>query len=218
MTGNSGQRLLRYVALVAGGAIVGTSVGALIEQVPTSTIELLLDEADIEEWEAGDRNRMAQALCRDARAAVRVRLAEHVATCPLPLSRADSAWLYRLAMDPNQTVRTTLVSGLAQLLERAVPIERTFLISSWSDSRSPEVRCAMAAALERDIPAVGALSALETLGIDPSPQVRAAAARAAGARRQVAPERLGRLLAKLARDDHADVRRAALTAASGTFA
>lgn len=218
MTGAGLQRLLRYIAIVAGGAVAGTSVATQIEQVPESALELFLDEADIEEWDAGERSRIAQALCRDPRIVVRVRLAEHVATCPLPLSRPDSAWLYRLATDSAPAVRVTFVSGLRRLLERAEPIERTFIISSWCDCKSAAVRRAMAEALERDIPAIGTLWALETLGADPSPRVRAATVRAAAARRRIAPARLGALLTKLAGDSDSDVRRTALVALSDSVA
>lgn len=117
--------------------------------------------------------------------------------------------LRRLATHPDSEVRVRLAGWLPSVLEWMSRPERTEIIATWSTSRTPAVRLAMARALRYAPPALGSHSAIEHLAGDPDPQVRVAIAEAAWLRRRESPDRLIGVLAKLADDRDPMVREVA---------
>jgi hypothetical protein len=92
-----------------------------------------------------------------------------------PLDVADEQMLLALAAEEEPEVREVFGSQLRAVLERALPLERTYLIASWATSDDERVRLAMAEALAGPVDAVGVRTALEVLAGDASAVVRQAA-------------------------------------------
>jgi hypothetical protein len=106
--------------------------------------------------------------------------------------------------------------GLAQALAEMRPLWATHLAATWSLSPDPLRRLAMAHALEWSHPLalVGDALVLDHLSHDGDPQIRAAVARAAWARRQSGADE--EVLARLSHDPDPTVRAVAMAARSGS--
>lgn len=100
----------------------------------------------------------------------------------------------------------TLGRGLALAIHEMRPLSATHLAATWALSEDPVRRLALAHALEWAFPLVGDAMVLDHLSRDTDPQVRAATARAAWARRDHT------LLGRLVDDPDPDVRAIAATA------
>ena len=74
---------------------------------------------------------------------------------------------------------STLGRSLALALAEMRPLAATHVVATWSLSDDPVRRHAVACALEWTFPLVGDALAMEHLATDPSPDIRAATARAA---------------------------------------
>lgn len=125
---------------------------------------------------------------------------------------ATRAKIERMAQHPDRERRIALAALLPDVLAMMPTIERTELVSSWSLSRSPYLRLAMARALRHlstHPRTPGTITAIEHLARDPDPSVRAAIAEAAWLRRREDPGRLIGVLHVLAEDDHLFVREVA---------
>lgn len=108
------------------------------------------------------------------------------APAPAPC-RIDCALDDDLPIDPGnlppEEVGTLLGRSLALALIEARPIAATQLAATWATSEDATRRLAVAHALERSFPLVGAAMVIDHLSRDEDAAIRAAAARAAWARR-----------------------------------
>jgi hypothetical protein len=108
--------------------------------------------------------------------------------------------LRRLAEHPDADVRMRVAAWLPGALEWMTDMERVRLITDWATSPSPAVRLALARALAAAPATLGLWSVLEHLSFDTDALVRRAVTEAAWLRRREAPERLSRVLLRLADD------------------
>ena len=176
-------KLAGWLAMVGAGLAAGWAGAAEeLAAVPEDAIDALVDEDQVEHWQPQDRRALLQLLSRDARTGVRVAVTKWVARSPVPLAAEDHDWLVPLAADPVLEVREAFAAQVRARLERADPLERTYVVASWAVSPSDELRAAIARALEGAPPVVGARSALEHLLQDPTAEVRSAASRAIATR------------------------------------
>jgi hypothetical protein len=115
-----------------------------------------------------------------------------------------------LSIDPGQLevrdAAATLGRSLALALGELRPLTATHLAATWSLSDDPLRRLAVAHALEWTFPLVGDALVIDHLSRDADPQVRAASARAAWARR---PGGDPGVLARLSLDPDPEVREVA---------
>jgi hypothetical protein len=101
--------------------------------------------------------------------------AAEIESMELPLAEDDNRRLQKLAVDASPEARSAFVSGLESLLERASPLDRAYVVATWSVAEEEPVRLAIARALSAPVDAVGARTAVGHLMRDPSAEVRSAA-------------------------------------------
>lgn len=111
-------------------------------------------------------------------------------------------WLWLLAIFASASVAAADPRALALELSQMKPIAATHMATTLALSPDSTQRVVVARALEWEFHLFGDTAILEHLSLDSSPEVRAAVARAARARR---PEHDG-ILARLASDPDPDVR------------
>jgi hypothetical protein len=115
-----------------------------------------------------------------------------------------------LPIDPGQLEARDAAAALGRSLALALgelrPLTATHLAATWSLSEDPLRRLAVAHALEWTFPLVGDALVIDHLSRDADPQVRAASARAAWARR---PAGDPGVLARLSLDPDPEVREVA---------
>jgi hypothetical protein len=115
-----------------------------------------------------------------------------------------------LSIDPGQLEARDAAAALGRSLALALgelrPLTATHLAATWSLSDDPLRRLAVAHALEWTFPLVGDALVIDHLSRDADPQVRAASARAAWARR---PAGDPGVLARLSLDPDPEVREVA---------
>jgi hypothetical protein len=127
----------------------------------------------------------------------------------LPAELEDDREIDRAHLD-RHAAAAALGRGLAHALVELRPLAATQLAASWALSTEPLRRHAVALALEWSFPLVGETLLIEHLADDPDPQIRAASARAAWARRTSGIDPA--VLARLAEDPDPEVRAVALAA------
>ncbi|MBN2496904.1 MAG: HEAT repeat domain-containing protein [Deltaproteobacteria bacterium] len=211
------HKLLAYL----GGAAIAMSsgpaagAGSELARVPETIIADLLGEVDEECWGAQDLASLAGVLAEDPRRRVRRRAAELLGRADLDISAVElEPLLERLGQDEDPAVRRTLARTVARWLGRQTGLERARAVLEWALSDRAAIRRALAGALSHGVTALGDDLAIEQLGCDPSPEVRAAVVEAVGRRLQQDPALYLRLLERLTSDEAPAVRRSARRAAA----
>ncbi len=122
------------------------------------------------------------------------------------LGRMRKPWLWLLALFASASVAAADPRALALELSQMTPIAATHHATTLALSTDVSRRTVIAQALEWEFPLFGDTAILEHLSRDDSPEIRAACARAARARRPVHD----RILARLADDPDPEVRAIAM--------
>jgi hypothetical protein len=179
------QGVLKRLAALAvavgttGGAAAAEELGA----IPLDVAENLVDARELDDWDDEDRARLLQLLARDARPALRVRVAERLGRMQRAvLDEHVEALLDRLALDADLRVRDAVLHALDHLVPRLTGLERSSLIGRWATSSHFEHRLLAARVLRNRFPMFWVDDVLEHLSQDPSVSVRAAARHAAEVR------------------------------------
>ncbi len=117
--------------------------------------------------------------------------------------------LQRLVDDHVPPVSEAATSALCAAIARAPACQQSEMTASWSVSRSPAHRAALARAIANGLDGVGVPTALEHLAEDSHPTVRCSAVEAASSRAVDFPERARAVLDRGVRDSAPEVRFAA---------
>jgi HEAT repeat protein len=202
------RKLITHLTLAVVGLAGGDAL-ADVKDLPSDTALASIDTAVAEDWAPVTRARLLRALAAHPDRDVRIEVARRISDLAAPPPRPAMRTLIQLAGDGTPEVRAAVAHGLAAMLQRTRPIEATHLASRWASSTRPELRLAVAGALEWRFPLVGDDLILEHLAIDPDPAIRAAVARAAWSRDGAVGERV---LARLLTDADPEVREIAALA------
>jgi hypothetical protein len=195
---------LGAIAIAAGAGFVEPSVSLMT--IPASTIIELVDD---EETEPHEKRRILPLLAKDARTAVRERVADAAGALSERLPEHAESLIRELAKDVAPRVRAAAGRSLASLLAAAAPLDRLALVSRWTLSPNSADRAAMARALQSRTPVFVSDLALEELAKDDDADVRKATARALARRIHEAPAGYAQTLARLAEDRDPKVERTA---------
>jgi hypothetical protein len=195
---------LAAIAIAAGAGFVEPSVSLMT--IPASAI---LDLVDDEETEPHEKRRILPLLAKDARTAVRERVAAAAGALSERLPEHAEGLIRELAGDASPRVRAAAGRSLASLLAAAAPLDRLALVGRWTLSANSSERAAMARALQSRTPVFVSDLALEELAKDDDADVRAATARAMARRIHEAPTGYAQTLARLAEDRDPRVERTA---------
>lgn len=122
---------------------------------------------------------------------------------------ASERFVAQLAQADSGPARVAAAAALGRVLELATPMERIEIVCRWTVAEAACERLAVARALALPTRVFVADLAIGELARDPSPDVRAAAARAAQAHAPSDPRGFARILADLAQDPARVVRSAA---------
>jgi hypothetical protein len=201
---------LGAIAIAAGAGFVEPSVSLMT--IPASAIIDLVEDTG-----PNEKRRYLPLLAKDARAAVRERVAEAAGTLAEALPENAERLIRELAADVSPRVRAAAGRSLASLLARAAPLDRLALVSRWTLSPNASERAAMARALQSRTPVFVSDLALEELAKDADADVRVATARAMARRIHEAPVGYAEALARLADDSDPKVERTARRLVSALF-
>jgi HEAT repeat protein len=210
---------LGAIAIAAGAGFVEPAVSLMT--IPESVIIDLVDDDD---GELREKRRFLLLLAKDARVAVRERVAEAAGALAERQPEQAEGLVRHLSSDASPRVRAAAGRSLASLLAAAPPLDRLALVSRWTLSPNATDRAAMARALQSRTPVFVSDLALEELSNDTEADVRAATARAMARRIHEAPDGYARALSRLAEDGDPKVERtarrllSALTGASSPHA
>jgi hypothetical protein len=175
------QPLLKHLASIAIAVTAGLDPGPGLQELPVQVVTELAEEAVGSDWESDDRRRLLRLLANDPRAPVRARVADVAGAVCDPTCEGAHEVLRDLVTDRVQRVREAVAHGLAELLGRASPCERTAIACEWVLSPEPSVRAAVASSLGmlgQRVPVVLSDLMLEVLATDDEPKVRVRAASA----------------------------------------
>jgi hypothetical protein len=117
--------------------------------------------------------------------------------------------LRRLVDDHIQPVSEAATTALPRAIERAPACKQSEMTASWSVSRSPAHRAALARAIASGLEGVGVPTALEHLSEDSHAKVRCSAVEAASARAVDFPDHARAVLDRGVQDRAPEVRFAA---------
>jgi hypothetical protein len=181
-----------------------------LEALAPVQIDVLYQELRERSWPARTRARFLGALSEDPRPEVRMQalaaLADEVELLPSDLVED---LLYVAACDEDATVRAEVPPLLGDWLSSLDEHSQAAVVDRWASARSAGTRYAIARALMRELSLPGAEEAIVRLAADAFAAIRMAAARAAGARYDEAPETYDGVLMDLFWDSDPRVRRAA---------
>jgi len=207
------QAALRHLAALALGRTGQVDAARMqLSDIPAHFVEELLEELDRGGWRPADRLRLCALLASDPRPRVRRRVAESLGGTGFSLASTQRL-IEALVSDRCNSVRAAAADTLATLLREADELDQADLAWSWATSARRPLRLAIARALSMPFALPAADLVIELLASDRSPEVCAAAARAAEVRFDESPDVLGAVLEGLVAHPSRAVRRAARRAA-----
>jgi hypothetical protein len=204
------RQLLRRLAVVLMAAGMGAVDPAnALREFPEEALTAMVEESLEPHWRSHHRAQLLWLLARDSRSQVRGRVAEAAAALWPEQAREALDLLHALVRDADRQVRSLAVRGLAELLERALPIDRTQIVSDWALSENARERAAIAIVLKGRTLLYLADLALAQLATDADPGVRRLALLAARQRWREDSASYRQLALERCDDPDARVRRSA---------
>jgi len=172
-------------------------------KMPIEELDAVLDACEVP---TGEHKLLLHILAHDPRMYVRKRVAGVLRYNIIPDSHEMETLIYRLICDMQKSVSDAALSGLMEYLRASSDMTRTRLLCGWARSSHLCARRAVVNALMEEIPAVGISGVIEHLAEDPSASIRQGTVACAGLYHDQDPDRMMRVIRRLARDEIYEVR------------
>jgi hypothetical protein len=168
------QIVLRRLACICVGMSLATSVAVAqdLATIPTRKLAEVVDDAEDDTCDDNDRERLMELLGHDARASIRMRVAESLAIKPLPLSPSVESVLIALTSDESLVVSAVAVSALRSTLLKMDPLERSATVLEWAVADDPMHRLAAAKVIKHPMQILAIHQVFEALSLDERSDVR----------------------------------------------